>query len=160
MPRTGPADTLDEAPVEGRYSFLIHRINAHLARLCNPMFRRWRVDIDLARLLAVLDERGAMAAGEIVRVMALPQSTISHQVKRLEKLGYVRRTSDLRDSRIVTVTLTEAGHGVARDSNRLSRQVTSILEAALGDMDRRAFAAALGRVDAGLTARRSLGDAP
>ena len=48
------------------------------------------VDIDLARMVAVLDQQGDMTAGEIVRVMALPQSTISHRLKRLESLGYIR----------------------------------------------------------------------
>jgi MarR family transcriptional regulator, organic hydroperoxide resistance regulator len=157
----GPPDAAeDKGPVEGRYGFLIHRINAHLARLCNPMFRRWRVDIDMARMLAVLDEQGAMAAGDIVRVMALPQSTISHQLKRLETLGYVRRTPSERDSRIIIVSLSEAGQAVAAESNALSREATAVLEAALNGLDRAAFAAALARIDARLTELRSLGGAP
>ena len=52
-------------PVEERISFLIHRINAQLARLCNPMFRRWRVDIDMARILAVLGQEGPLGAGDV-----------------------------------------------------------------------------------------------
>ena len=160
MPEFAPAPVLrDGGPVEGRHSFLIHRINAHLNRLCNPMFRRWRVDIDLARMLAVLDEHGALAAGEIVRVMALPQSTISHQLKRLEALGYIRRAPDARDSRVIIVTLTGEGEAVARESNALSRQVGGVLEAALGDLDRPAFAMALTRIDARLTDLQTIGGA-
>ena len=151
------ANAGDAEPIERRHSFLIHRINAHLARLCNPMFRRWRVDIDLARLLAVLDEKGELAAGDIVRVMALPQSTISHQLKRLEKLGYVRRAVGPRDSRITMVSLTGAGQDVARQSNALSREVARVLEAALAGLDSQALATALGRIDERLAGLRSLG---
>ena len=147
----------DQGPVEARYGFLIHRINAHLVRLCNPMFRRWQVDIDLARMLAVLDQNGTMAAGDIVRVMAMPQSTISHQLKRLEEIGYVTRTPDEKDSRVIRVSLTEAGETVAQDSNALSREINDLLEVALADLDPQTFSSALARIDARLAALTSVG---
>jgi len=142
--------------VEERFSFLIHRINAQLARICNPRFRRWKVDIDMARMLAVLDQEGAMAAGDMVRVMALPQSTVSHQLKRLEKLGYLARTLDPRDSRMVIATLTPDGRAVAREANALSRQVTSYLIQALDDLDGQTFRETLKRMDAVLAAKRTV----
>lgn len=142
--------------VEERYSFLIHRINAQLARICNPKFRRWQVDIDMARMLAVLNQDESMAAGDIVRVMALPQSTVSHQLKRLEKLGYLARTPDPGDSRMIVATLTPEGRAVARDSNALSREVTSVLVEALAGMDGQAFRETLKRMDAILAAKRAV----
>ena len=151
-----PPPTPDVPRVEERFSFLIHRINAQLARICNPRFRRWKVDIDMARMLAVLDQEGAMAAGDIVRVMALPQSTVSHQLKRLEKLGYLARTLDPRDSRMVIATLTPDGRAVAREANALSRQVTSYLIQALDDLDGRTFRETLKRMDAVLAAKRTV----
>ena len=157
MSEPPPTTLRDQGPVEARYGFLIHRINAHLVRLCNPMFRRWQVDIDLARMLAVLDQNGTMAAGDIVRVMAMPQSTISHQLKRLEELGYVARIPDEKDSRVVRVSLTETGETVARESNALSREVNDLLEVALADLDPHAFASALARVDARLATLTSIG---
>jgi DNA-binding transcriptional ArsR family regulator len=72
-----------------RISFLMHRINAQMQRICNPRFERWGVDLVTSRMLVALLERGQMSSGDIVRLMALPQSTISHQLKRLEALGYV-----------------------------------------------------------------------
>ena len=157
MSEPPPVTLRDQGPVEARYGFLIHRINAHLVRLCNPMFRRWQVDIDLARMLAVIDQNGAMAAGDIVRVMAMPQSTISHQLKRLEELGYVTRTPDERDSRVIRVELTQTGESVARESNALSREVNDLLEVALADLDPHTFATALSRVDDRLASLSSIG---
>ena len=153
-----PAITLrEQGPVENRYSFLIHRINAHLARLCNPMFRRWQVDIDLARMLAVLDQNGSMAAGDIVRVMAMPQSTVSHQLKRLEELGYVGRIPDEKDSRVIRVSLTESGQAVAGESNALSREINDLLEVALADLDPQTFASGLALIDSRFAALTSVG---
>lgn len=142
--------------VEERYSFLIHRIEAHLTRICNPRFRRWKVDIDMARMLAVLDQEGRMAAGDIVRVMALPQSTVSHQLKRLDKLGYLTRTPDPLDSRMVVATLTPEGRTVARQSNALSREITSILTDALAGLDAQVFRETLKRMDAVLAEKRAV----
>ena len=134
-------------PIEERYSFLMHRINAHMARICNPMFRHWQVDIDMARMLVVLKQEGAMAAGDIVRFMALPQSTVSHQLKRLEKLGYVERFIGAKDSRVMVASLTARGREVAEESNELSRKVTSAMVEAIADMDGVAVRTALKTMD-------------
>lgn len=143
-------------PIEERYSFLMHRINAHLARICNPMFRHWQVDIDMARMLVVLKQEGDMAAGEIVRFMALPQSTISHQLKRLEKLGYVERSIGARDSRVMVASLTARGREVAAESNELSRKVTSAMVAAIAHMDGAAVRSALKTMDKALAELREV----
>ena len=110
----------------------------------------------MARLLAVLDQEDSTAAGDIVRVMALPQSTVSHQLKRLEKLGYLTRTPASRDSRMVIATLTPEGRAVAREANALSRQVTSLLMESLDGADAEIFHETLKRMDAVLAARRAV----
>ena len=110
-------------PIEQRLTFLMHRISAQLARICNPMFREMQIDIVEARILVILLEKGAVIAGDIVRIMALPQSTISHQVKRLERRGYVTRKTARADSRSVMVSLSPAGRDVAERCNALSRDV-------------------------------------
>lgn len=138
----------DLPPLQDRISFLVHRINAHLLRITNPMLKRWGVDLTESRLLVALLENGPMAAGEIVRVMALPQSTISHQVKRLEKAGYVTRSPGEKDSRIVIAELTEKGRAVAVEANTHSRDVTDQLLAAIGTDEVEGVRAALKRVDA------------
>lgn len=139
-------------PLQDRISFLMHRINAQMQRICNPRFERWGVDLVTSRMLVALLERGPMSSGDVVRAMALPQSTISHQIKRLEALGYVARSTDSTDSRIVIATLTETGREVAKAANDLSRSVTDILLDAIGDSEVEAVRAALKRMDQALEA--------
>jgi MarR family transcriptional regulator, organic hydroperoxide resistance regulator len=131
-----------------RISFLVHRINAHLQRNTNPLLKRWGVDLTESRLLVALLENGPIPVGEIVRIMALPQSTISHQIKRLEKPGYVRRTQGDSDSRIVIAELTDKGRAVAVEANTHSRDVTDQMLAAIGEDEVELVRAALKRVDA------------
>lgn len=139
-------------PLEERISFLVHRINAQLQRICNPRFDELGLDLVTSRMLVAILERGPMSLGEIVRTMALPQSTISHQVKRLEALGYLSRSTDPQDSRIIMSALTERGRAVARDANALSRSVTDALLEAIGPEEIEGVRAALKRMDMALAA--------
>lgn len=135
-------------PLVDRVSFLVHRINAHLLRVTNPLLRKWGIDLIESRLLAVLFERGPLSAGEIVAIMALPQSTVSHQTKRLEKIGYVSRASGKQDSRVVITALTELGREIAREGSEISRTVTDQIRQAIGDGELELVRASLKRVDA------------
>ncbi len=139
-------------PLEERISFLVHRINAQLQRVCNPRFDELGLDLVTSRMLVAMLERGPMSLGEIVRTMALPQSTISHQVKRLEALGYVARGCDPDDSRIIMSALTVRGREVAREANALSRSVTDALLEAIGEGEIEGVRAALKRMDMALAA--------
>lgn len=110
-------------PIEDRLSFLIHRINAQLARICNPFFGPLEMDLYSSRIVVILLEKGAVRVGELVDLMALPQSTISHQLQRLEKRGLVSRTRVSSDNRSVTVRLTKEGLRVGQQCNATSATV-------------------------------------
>ena len=107
-------------PLEDRVSFLTHRVNARLQQLCNPVIFPYRLDLYSSRISVALAEKGPMRVGELVDLMALPQSTMSHQLKRLAKEGYVLRTRSESDNRTVVITLTDRGTAVAETCNRLS----------------------------------------
>jgi MarR family transcriptional regulator, organic hydroperoxide resistance regulator len=101
----------------------VHQLNAELARICNPLFRRLQVDLITSRILVMLWEYGDVYIGDIVETMALPQSTVSHQLKRLEEAGFVRRRADQSDSRAFVVSLTRRGKEVAKRCNQISTQI-------------------------------------
>lgn len=134
-------------PLRDRVSFLVHRINAHLLRMTNPKLKIWGIDLTESRLLVSLLENGPMPAGDIVRLMALPQSTISHQLKRLEKRGYVQRMPGEHDSRVIIAELSPRGRAVATEANALSREVTDLLVAALGEGQLEELRRAMKRID-------------
>ncbi|NLR41618.1 MULTISPECIES: MarR family winged helix-turn-helix transcriptional regulator [unclassified Novosphingobium] len=123
-----------------------------MARISNPWFQEAGLDLVTSRMIVLLAERGELTAGEIVKVMALPQSTISHQLKRLEGLGYLKREVGSEDSRIVIARLTAEGVEVAGRANELSRDVVDELVSAIGQKELAAVRAALKRADAALEA--------
>lgn len=116
-----------------RIGFLVHRINAHLLRYMNPKLKAWHIDLTESRLLVALLELGPVPTGDLVRIMALPQSTVSHQVKRLEKRGYVSRVFDPLDSRVIITDLTSAGREIALQAEECSRGVTQMFAEVFDD---------------------------
>lgn len=116
--------------VENRISVLVHKINARIGQIVNPMFNRHGLDLFSSRILVFLMERREMRVGELVDAMVLPQSTISHQLQRLEERGFVTRRRADEDNRAVAVALTERGWTVAAECNRVS---AAVLEAMLAD---------------------------
>ncbi|MEO1105541.1 MAG: MarR family transcriptional regulator [Devosia sp.] len=115
-----------------RVTFKLHRVNAKVAQMCNPVFAEHDIDIISSRILALILERERLGVGDLVELMVLPQSTISHQLKRLDKRGLITRRRRDTDNRAVDVTLTEEGRRVAEDCQRLSeliyRRVTAGLD--------------------------------
>ena len=88
-----------------------------------------------SRILALLADREAMRIGELVEAMALPQSTVSHQVQRLEKRGLLRKRRAAEDNRAVAVSLTRKGHRIALECSRLSLSVYRHLTIGLADAE-------------------------
>ena len=76
-------------PLIDRVSFLVHRINAHLLRVTNPLLRKWGIDLIESRLLAVLFENGPLSAGEIVAIMA--RNARAPRIARLPACSTVSR---------------------------------------------------------------------
>lgn len=69
----------------------------------------YRLSAQDSSLLAHLDERRALLAGELARHLGLAASTLSAAIKRLERLGYLSRRTRPRDRRHVELRLTPRG---------------------------------------------------
>jgi DNA-binding MarR family transcriptional regulator len=106
--------------------------------------------VDLSRpayaLLRRIDEHGPATLGELGRAAGMDAASTGRQVRRLEELGYVERSPDASDGRVVTVSITPAG----RDARQ---RIAEVLEAHLRDAlsrwsesDRRALGELLTRL--------------
>jgi DNA-binding MarR family transcriptional regulator len=133
-------------PVEERVSFLIHKVNARLAQIVNREFRAADLDLFSSRILVFLLEREEMRVGELVESMVLPQSTISHQLQRLEKKKLIRRRRTKEDNRSVSVVLTPFGKEVALRCNHLSLNVYNALTAQFTEAELSSLRAQLRRM--------------
>ena len=102
-------NTSDMPPLEDRVTFLTHQVNARLQQVSNPVISQFGLDLYSSRVLFALAQNGPMKVGQIANLMVLPQSTISHQLKRMERNGLIRRTRSEIDNRTVHITATDYG---------------------------------------------------
>lgn len=122
-------------PLARRPTFLVYQLNAEMARICNPVFRQLGVDLITSRILVLLLERSQVYVGDIVEIMALPQSTVSHQLKRLAKAELIVRQADKRDSRTMLIKLSTKGRRLAERCNGISAGILDALFDDFSDAD-------------------------
>ena len=95
-------------------------------QLCFPLYacakeviRRYRKPLEPLKLtytqyvvMMALWEFGGMSEGALGHRVRLDSGTLAPLLKRLERLGYIRRTRSESDERTLVITLTEAGEAL------------------------------------------------
>jgi DNA-binding MarR family transcriptional regulator len=84
-------------------------MSAFEAHVGHPL-PRWRILRDLH------DQAGESSQKRLVERLRVDPGALTRQLKTLEALGWVARSSDARDNRITNVKLTEAGRAVIEAS--------------------------------------------
>ncbi len=148
--RTRSPPSAAPPPMAQRLTFQVHRVNAKIAQVANSLFRIQQLDLLSSRILVLLLERDEMRVGEFVDEMVLPQSTISHQLQRLEKRKLLRRRRAKDDNRSVAVSLTPKGLDVAQQCNQLSLAVYQHMTERLTGVEAAQLAKLLGKMFATL----------
>ena len=127
---------MNEEAFDARLTFLVYRVTAKLTLVANRLFRQHGLDIYSSRILLLLVDTGERTVRDLIEIMALPQSTISHQVLRLEKQGLITRKRVAEDNRVVLVALTEAGRTAASAVDAFSRRINAAMIADLDPVQR------------------------
>lgn len=127
---------MDDGTFDARLTFLVYRVTAKLTLVANRLFRQYGLDIYSSRILLLLVDTGERTVGDLVEIMALPQSTLSHQISRLEKQGHVTRRRADGDNRVVLVALTAAGRTAAAAVDEFSRRINELMMADLDPVQR------------------------
>lgn len=125
-------ESYDVPPLSERISFRVHQLSAQMARITNPLFRQFGIDVVSSQILLLVQERGSVGVSELLGIVHLPQSTVSHQLQRLDKRGYIRRERGGTDGRAVSISLTEAGALVADECEQISAKVYEAMVEGLG----------------------------
>ncbi|TYB44846.1 MarR family winged helix-turn-helix transcriptional regulator [Actinomadura chibensis] len=121
-----------------RGAFLVNAVYAESAR-------EHGITSQQGILLCVLMAR-PRGMGELGGMLGLAKSSLTGLVDRTERLGLVRREPDPADMRAVRVALTAEGRALIDDFYPETCRRVDKLAAGLGDDEREALAALLGRV--------------
>ncbi|CAB3656926.1 MarR family winged helix-turn-helix transcriptional regulator [Achromobacter pestifer] len=83
-------------------------------------------------ILIHIARAGTPSMTDLARAMVLDRSALAHNLKPLERDGYVQTARDEHDGRSRRVALTEAGRAKLAESKRLWKDAQNRFEAAFG----------------------------
>jgi DNA-binding MarR family transcriptional regulator len=100
-------DQQDLEDVERQLSLLLRRARA----LSGELSREIHPELDAAAyvLLATLTDAGPLRANDVAELFGVDKSSISRQVHRLERLGFLARSQDTTDRRAQLLRATPKG---------------------------------------------------
>lgn len=107
------------------------------------------------RLLSLISDLGPSRIGDLATADNSSQPTMTTQVKRLERLGYVTRSQDARDGRATVVTMTSAGARALQQARDARAEVVVPLLDGMSDEELATLDAALEILDARLAKQRT-----
>lgn len=126
--------------------FLPYRLSVAAAQVSRRFAARYAAEAGLTipewRVLAHLGQGGEVSVRDITARVNLDKSVVSRAATRLEGAGYLRKSAQERDQRLVALELTEAGQALMDRLGRIADAYQAELLAELGD-DAEAFRRAL-----------------
>ncbi|MGE0386701.1 MAG: MarR family winged helix-turn-helix transcriptional regulator [Gammaproteobacteria bacterium] len=107
--KTAPRDNPELLEIERAWLALVRRSTQ--PRMHADILAAAGVTLDRSAypILTVLDEQGALTVTALAEALGLDTSTLSRQVRVLEKRGLVARTKGANDARMWMMNLTRAG---------------------------------------------------
>ncbi|TVT62889.1 MarR family transcriptional regulator [Amycolatopsis rhizosphaerae] len=102
MPDSGPR-------LDDQVCFALYAASRAVTNLYRPLLDKLGLTYPQYLVMLVLWEHGSRQVKELGKALDLDSGTLSPLLKRLEKLGLIRRERRAEDERSVSVTPTEAG---------------------------------------------------
>ena len=109
--------------------FAIYSAGHAFNRVYQPLLKKLELTYPQFIAMVVLWGQDAQTVGELGEKLSLQSNTLTPMLKRLEALGYIKRSRDSADERQVRIHLTEAGqklHLQASDVVRSVRDATGL----------------------------------
>jgi MarR family transcriptional regulator, organic hydroperoxide resistance regulator len=89
--------------------FEVYSANHAFNRVYQPLLAKLNLTYPQYLVMVLLWERDSQTVGELGERLSLESNTLTPLLKRMEILGYIKRSRDLADERRVHVRLTESG---------------------------------------------------
>lgn len=94
--------------------FLLYRVASRLASGANAELKAIGINTMCSRILLVLLRDTTATVGDLCQATSIDQSTVSHTLIKLGRMGLVSKRRQLQDNRTVRVSLTAKGGEIAQ----------------------------------------------
>lgn len=120
-------------------NFLPYQIAVLSSRISAEFARHYRkaygISVSEWRVVAHLSQADSVSVREIHKRVDMDKPKVSRAASRLEEAGYVTKTVNPKDRRLVELSLTDKGHEMIRTLTPIANAYQAELEAALSDPD-------------------------
>lgn len=113
----------DKNALEQFLCFGVYSTGLAFNRVYKPVLEKIGLTYPQYLAIVLLRERDGQTIGELGEALFLESSTLTPLVKRMEAAGIVTRRRDSADERVVRVSLTEKGRGIAAEAACVPEQI-------------------------------------
>jgi DNA-binding MarR family transcriptional regulator len=110
--------------LEDQVGFLLRCAHQHATEDFNAVMGRFSVTPTQFAALAKIDDLGSVSQNQLGRLTRMDPATISGVVSRLFARGYIRQATDIKDARLVVLTLTPMGQSAVASMKRIAAEVS------------------------------------
>jgi len=121
--RRQEASTSSPLGLEEFLCFALYSANHAFNRVYQPLLKDPGLTYPQFIAMVLLWEQDDQTVGELGQKLFLQSNTLTPMLKRLEALGYIKRTRDSADERQVRIKLTEAGRKLQLRASDIVRRV-------------------------------------
>ena len=127
---------------------LASRVSRNFSTLYKQKFG---ISVAEGRVVAHLSQEGSVSVREIHKRADMDKSKVSRAASRLEKRGFVTKSANPDDGRLVSLALTESGQQMIAEMTPIAREFEASVLAELGDAAEvfRGLIAQVAKVDSG-----------
>lgn len=109
--------------LENQFCFPLYAAARQVTALYTPYLRELGLTYTQYIVFLVLWEKDGISVGELGRKLYLDNGTLTPLLKKLEAAGYLIRTREKEDERVVTVSLTDAGRALKEQAQEIPGKV-------------------------------------
>ena len=105
--------------LDNQLCFPVYAASRVITSLYTPYLKPLGLTYTQYILFLVLWEKDGLTVGELGRRLYLDNGTLTPLLKKLEAAGYITRSRDNNDERVVTVALTDEGRALKEEAKEI-----------------------------------------
>ena len=117
----------DSLKLENQLCFPLYAAARKVTGLYTPFFSSLGLTYTQYIVFLVLWENDNVTVGELCKKLFLDHGTITPLLKKMESMGYIKRSRSKKDERVVSVSLTEKGIELKNQAKEIPGMVGSCL---------------------------------
>ncbi|WP_116050323.1 MarR family winged helix-turn-helix transcriptional regulator [Amycolatopsis palatopharyngis] len=141
----------DPLALDRQVCFALSVASRSVIGIYRPLLKPYGLTHPQYLVLLALWDSSPRSVKDLSDVLRAEPATLSPLLKRLETLGYVSRRRDRADERTLVVDLTESGHALRAEAEKIPYRVVETLGMRVSELEE--LHAVLGRVIAATDAR-------